>query len=74
MNVPRRVSWVLAVAACFAPLGISDAAVRIAEASCSGGTCCPEVGSDCVINNILTKESYAKLSGGRCKAVDARRA
>lgn len=41
--------------------------VETAAAACDDGTCCPQEGSDCIINGILTHDAYAKLGGGSCE-------
>lgn len=48
----------------------AEGGLEVSEAACEDGTCCPELKSDCIINNILTQNSYAKLTGSRCKAID----
>ncbi|HEX6373609.1 MAG TPA: hypothetical protein VF006_32080 [Longimicrobium sp.] len=39
--------------------------VSIAKA-CADGTCCPEAGSDCFINGILTENAYKAAKPGPC--------
>ncbi len=49
------------------PLRIdSEAGLEAATAACVDGSCCYEENSDCIINNILTTNSYAKLKEGSC--------
>jgi hypothetical protein len=71
--LPWIVTGALTVAATLLPLRVSaDGAVSVNAAECTGGTCCPELKSDCIINNILTQNNYAKLTGDRCKAAEVR--
>ena len=70
----RRTRLVLCAAALLAatPLTLSPSeGVQVATA-CADGTCCPEQGSDCIINGILTQNAYAKLTGGKCKTEPVR--
>jgi hypothetical protein len=39
----------------------------VAAAACADGTCCPEANSDCIINSIITYNSYRKTGAGSCK-------
>jgi hypothetical protein len=72
MRIRRRGAFrlrALAVVGVFAPITISSEGIVPASA-CADGTCCPQVGADCIINNILVEEAYRKKAGGSCKGDD----
>jgi hypothetical protein len=39
--------------------------LEVAKA-CADGTCCPEAGSDCIINSIVTEDAYKASKPGPC--------
>jgi hypothetical protein len=42
---------------------------RLIEATaCADGTCCPEPGSLCIVNNMVIHNYYLKAGGGPCGA------
>lgn len=57
---------VIGALAGMSPVSLSTSAgLRVARA-CADGTCCPEVGSDCIINGILTQDAYRAAKPGPC--------
>lgn len=72
MTQPRKFvrRWLLpcavALGASAIPLTLGPAGEIRQSAACADGTCCPEPGSDCIIDNKLTENAYARLSGGAC--------
>lgn len=48
------------------PVSFFTAAGLEVATACADGTCCPEEGSDCIINGILTQNSYRAATPGPC--------
>lgn len=70
MHRRHTLRWILCglllAMAALAPLTVgADGRISVA-AACADGTCCPETGSDCIINNILTENAYRKTGPGSC--------
>jgi len=71
MNRNRLQSGLLLIAALagMSPVSISTSAGLVITEACADGTCCPETGSDCFINGILTENAYKLDRPGPCKQV-----
>ncbi|HEX2205935.1 MAG TPA: hypothetical protein VHG91_21650 [Longimicrobium sp.] len=61
-----RVAAAIVAAAVLAPIEYSSQGLRVSEAACSDGTCCPEPKADCIINNILVENAHRKVGEGKC--------
>lgn len=48
------------------PVSLSTSAGFEVAKACADGTCCPEAGSDCIINGILTENAYMASKPGPC--------
>lgn len=75
MKASVKLRWCLGLglpvlAGAFVPLTISPGRGLHVNAACADGTCCAELKSDCIINNIRTPDAYAKLSGGSCSGAE----
>lgn len=64
----RRIGVViLGALAGASPVTFSTSAGFAVATACADGTCCPETGSDCFINGILTENAYKLSRPGPCK-------
>lgn len=48
------------------PVSLSTSAGFVVAEACADGTCCPEAGSDCFINGIITENAYKAAKPGPC--------
>lgn len=48
------------------PVSLSTSAGLEVAQACADGTCCPEEGSDCIINGILTQNAFRAAKPGPC--------
>lgn len=65
---PRIWMVMLGALAGASPISFSSSAGFVVAEACADGTCCPETGSDCFINGILTENAYKLSRLGPCKA------
>lgn len=64
----RMVALAVAALGAFAPVAYSsDRGLITSSATCEDGTCCPEDKSLCIINGIISENSYDKGTEGSCK-------
>lgn len=56
----------LGAVAGISPVSISTSAGLVVAEACADGTCCPETGSDCFINGVLTENAYKASKPGPC--------
>lgn len=62
----RAATVLFGAVAGMSPISISTSAGLVVAEACADGTCCPEEGSDCFINGILTENAYKASRPGPC--------
>lgn len=65
-RTPRIGTLLFGVVAGMSPITVTESGRLAVAEACADGTCCPETGSDCFINGVLTENAYKATKPGPC--------